>query len=222
MSNWYSSYQGIALGPDTDGAFKIGKFATSNKDVHFAVDDANCPKGLDVCVDDGGVMLDDAGGEQCMAIRGRTLIRTAISDSPDASVFGVEGILKFGAVTSTDTSNQAGVWAYLETVSGSVVTGILSGLMAMVSLPSGAELAAGGVLCGVSIQSDSIGGTHTSDNLSAIYIPNPAAGAWTYFLQTGDSPGFVESTARTGTTSTRNLTVLIGDTILYIPLIAAT
>jgi hypothetical protein len=220
MSNeYFSSFNGVALGPSSSGTFEIGKFATSNKSTQFALDQTTTPKALDVCADDGGVAI--GAGSDVMAGRFRMLVRTAIAGSPDLSIEGLEGILKYAGVAVTSTANQAGVWAYFESVSGSSFGGYAAGLHAMVSLPSGATLNSGGILSGVLITADTLGGT-SSGTMAAICIPNPGAGSWDYFLQTGDSPGFVESTARTGTTSTRNLTVLIGDTVLYIPLIAAT
>jgi hypothetical protein len=220
MSNeYFSSSNGVALGPSSSGTFEIGKFATSNKSTQFALDQTTTPKALDVCADDGGVAI--GAGSDVMAGRFRMLVRTAIAGSPDLSIEGLEGILKYAGVAVTSTANQAGVWAYFESVSGSSFGGNAAGLHAMVSLPTGATLNSGGVLSGVLITADDIGGTSTG-TMAAIHIPNPGAGTWDYFLQTGTATGFTDSATRGAATSAGSIKVLIGDTVLYIPLLAGT
>lgn len=217
MADKYSSFQGLAFGPNSSGVFSIGEFSSTG-DNFFAIDASTRTKAFDVCVDDGGVAL--AAGSM-RGIRGRFLVRTAIAGSPDLSVFGIQGHLKVGAVSVTNSARFAGLWGYFESISGSTLGGNYCGVYAMADLPSGATLSSGAILSGVQICSNSLAGTSTGD-MSAIHVPNPVAGTWDFFLQIGSATGITDDTARTGTTSTHNLKVKLGATTFYIPLIAAT
>jgi hypothetical protein len=219
MADKYSSFNGLAFGPTSTGAFEIGDFATSNNDVFFALDQTTRPKALDICCDDGGTAI--GAGSDVMPLRARMLIRTAISGTPDLSIHGLEGILKYSGVAVTAASNQAGVWAYFESVTGASFQGIASGLFAMVSLPTGATLNSGGVLAGINIGADSLAGTSTGD-MSCIYIGNPGAGTWDYFLQTGNAPGFIAAWTTTSVLGVHKMACKIGGTVCYIPLITGT
>lgn len=216
MSNEYiSTVKGLALGPSSTGEIKIGLFSSAG-DNQFALS-ASLTKAFDVCADDGGTALTAAS---VRSTRSRMLIRTAVSGSPDLSVFGLQGQLKVGAVAFTTTGHVAGLWGYFESISGASLTGDFAGVYAMADLPTGATLASGAVLAGLTISSNDLGGTSTGD-MACIYMPNPVAGTWDYMLQTGDTPGFT-SASDVAVTANLRIAVKIGGTVHYIPLMAST
>lgn len=219
MADKYSRFKGIGLGPTSDGAFEIGDFATSNKDTFFALDAVTRPKALDICADDGGTAIAVGGGENVMALRSRMLLRTAIATGA-ITVFGAQAQLKVGPVSIVSTGKgSAGLWAYFE-ASGSTLGGTFAAIRAVADVPSGATLSSGGILAGVMIDSMGLDGT-TNGDLSCVYIPNPDAGTWDYFLQTGNAPGFISSLG-SGYTAVHKVACKIGGTICYIPLITGT
>ncbi len=216
MADKYSSFGGLAFGPNSSGVFSIGEFSSTG-DNSFAIDASTRTKALDVCVDDGGVAL-TAGSMR--GIRGRFLVRTAIAGSPDLSVFGIQGHLKVGAVSVTNGARFAGLWGYFESVSGSTLGGNYAGVYAMADLPTGATLSSGGVLSGLQIGSNDLGGTSTGD-MSCIHVPNPVTGTWDYLFQFGTASG-VTSASDVACTANMRIAVKVGDSVHYIPLIAGT
>lgn len=216
MADKYSSFGGIAFGINSSGVFSIGEFSSTG-DNFFAIDASTRTKALDVCVDDGGTAL-TAGSMR--AARSRFLVRTAIADSPDLSVFGHQGHVKVGAVSVTNSARFAGLWGYFESVSGSTLGGNYAGVYAMADLPTGATLSSGAVLSGLQIGSNDLGGTSTGD-MSCIHVPNPVTGTWDYLFQVGTTPGF-SSASDTAVTANLRWAVKIGDSVHYIPLMAGT
>jgi hypothetical protein len=169
--------------------------------------------GVRVCADDGGVAI---GAGVVRALHGRMMILTAIG-ATDTSVFGVQGHTKVAAVTVAGTAQIAGVWAYLETVSGSAVSQA-AGLYAMYDLVSGATQSTGTVGAGVLIGSNSLAGTHTG-KVAAIHVPNPVTGTWDFFAIFGDTTGCFSGATTRGADS-NNLLVRIGATTFKIPVYA--
>lgn len=217
VNDSYSMVNGLGFGPSSTGEFKIGLFSSAG-DNKFDLS-ATLTKALDICADDGGTALTAAS---IRSVRARMLIRTAVAGSPDLSVFGLQGQLKVGAVAVTSSGHMAGLWGYTETISGTSITGIYSGVYAMADLPTGATLAASSVLAGVEIGSNSLAGTSTGD-MSCIYVSNPVAGTWDFLLQLGSSTGVVDTTTRTdAATCATNLKINLNGTTLYIPMIPAT
>jgi hypothetical protein len=216
MTNKYSAFMGIGFGPGSTGVFSIGEFSSTG-DNGFALS-SSVTKALDVCADDGGTALT---ATSLRAIRGRMLVRTAIAGSPDLSVFGVQGHVKVGAVSVTNSARFAGLWGYFESISGSTLVGNFAGVYAMADVPSGATQTSG-VIAGVEIASNSLGGT-TSGSTACIHIPNPVAGTWDYFVQLGTASG--AATANTHSIDSHALAfylpAMFGSTAGYIPAFAA-
>jgi hypothetical protein len=217
MADYYSSFNGLAFGPTSTGAFEIGDFATSNRDVKFALDSATRPAALDICCDDGGVAL--TAGEVVRPLRARMLLRTAIASGAH-SVFGAQSQLKIAAVSIANTSRGAGgLYAYLEIVAGATLTGDWTAVKAQADLEATATQSSG-TISGVQIDSLDLSGT-SSGYLACIHIPTPQTGTWDYLFHLGTTTG-VTSTSDVACTANMRIAVLIGDSVHYIPLIAGT
>lgn len=131
-------------------------------------------KAFDVCADDGGTAL-TAGAYR--AVRNRLLLTAAVS-AGDISAYGHQGQLKITADESAATGILGGEWGYVELASGGNVN-VAGGIVAHVDCPSGATIT--GVLAGLIIKTNDLGGTHTG-KASMVYMPNEGAGSWDYCL----------------------------------------
>lgn len=219
MGDYYSSFEGSALGRADNGAFLIGKFITSNRDVHFAVDNTTRPRALDICVDDGGVAFDQGAYENAAGTRNRMLIRTAATGA--ICVFGSVSQLKIAPVAFTTTGvGCAGLHAYLEIVASATVVGDFAAIRATVELAASSTQTSG-VISALQIDATDLTGT-SSGTLACIHVVTPAGTVnWDYFLQTGACPGFF-SDSDVSCTANGRIAVCIGGTVHYIPVIAAT
>jgi hypothetical protein len=144
-----------------------------------------------VHVDDGGVAL--TAGYSYAGGKARMLFNTA--STGDLSVFGFEGQCKVGGNQGSVTGNLAGVWGYLEMISGGTVN-VAAGVMAAIDIPSGATNS--GIASCLQTGSGSLAGTTTGPTC-AIYSRNSAATAFDYWLVLDASSDFVGSVQTGGT-----------------------
>jgi hypothetical protein len=215
----FSSFEGMALARNSDGAFEIGEFKTSNHNTSFALDKTTRPFALDICADDGGTALTAAAGtgDNCAPIRARMLVRTDVA-SQALCVFGVHAQLKIASSVSSTGKGSAGLMAYLEVASAGTIVGDFAAIRAIADV-DGTQTS--GVVSAIMLDSVSLGGT-TSGTTACIYIPNPDSGTWDYFLQTGSAPGFYGSTITKTVVSNGTLKVCIGGSVHYIPVTSGT
>ena len=165
-----------------------------------------------VYADDGGAAI---GAGSYRAALARMLITTALG-ATDTSIAGFQGQIKISADVDAATGGGiVGVWAYCECDTDASVA-LAAGLRATADLPSGAVIASGGVLAGIMIDSITLGGTHTG-KAACIYVPNPLAGTWDYFIKFGAAPGCIAAdNSATPANATHKIKCLIDSTDFYL------
>lgn len=165
-----------------------------------------------VYADDGGAAI---GAGSFRAAIARMLITTALG-ATDTSIAGFQGQVKISADVDAATGGGiVGVWAYCECDTDASVA-LAAGLRATADLPVGAVIADGGRLAGIMIDSITLGGTHTGSAV-CIYVPNPLAGTWDFFLDFGSAPGcIVEDTSNLPTAATHKIKCRFGSNTFYL------
>jgi hypothetical protein len=195
------------------GEFHIGEFSSAAVGKGLQLTSTRT-KVLDVCGDDGGVVL--TAGTSYRPLRARMLLKAV--HTGDVSIFGAQGQLKVAEDQSGVTGHIAGLWGYLE-CSAAAHINAGCGVRGMADLPSGAVIASGGVLSAFMAASNDLGGTHTGKAV-AIHVTSPVAGTWDAFAEIAASSGCLQ-TASTKTTPTGVdawLTINVGGTAHYVPM----
>lgn len=168
-----------------------------------------------VYADDAGVAL-TAGWVS--GIFGSMVIYTAVTGPINLSAFGIAGQLHVGANVAS-IGNLAGVFGVAECDGTETIAANFFGVLAGVTLASGATVSSGYYFGGV-IVVGSLQGTHTGKAVG-LFIQN-ATGAKQFdaafaFGQDGQMAGVVDAGAVSGSQS-HKLKVYCGGTLFYIPL----
>jgi hypothetical protein len=151
--------------------------SSSSVDTAGVTLNASVTKAHGVYADTGGAALTD--GISVRASHARFLIGTAISATPNASAFGLEGQLKH-IVSDNSGGNEAGIMGHFESQGTLTLTGSINTVRAAVSgfmdLAAGATIAANTVISGLGLHPANFG-TKTG-RAAAVHITNPVAGNW--------------------------------------------
>jgi len=197
--------------PGWQGQF-IGNFASAAAGAGVPLVATTRTAAFRVYADDGGAAI---GAGSYRAAVARMLITTALG-ATDTSIAGFQGQIKISADVDAATGGGiVGVWAYCECDTDASVA-LAAAIRATADLPVGAVIASGGRLAGIMIDSITLGGTHTGI-AACIYVPNPLAGTWDYFLDFGSAPGCIaEDTSNLPTAATHKIKCRIGATDFYL------
>jgi hypothetical protein len=169
----------------------------------------------DVLSDDGGVALSG----DTRSVRARVLLTVAQSGG-NVYVTGLLGHTKLCAVADTCTASfRSGLRGYFESISGSTVGDMSTGVVGLVDAPAGATIGSGYVSSFLACSS-SLAGTHTGKAVAMDVRQPQTAGTFDALLHV------VSGSGATGTTygsidANKCLLVYYNDTLMKIPLYAA-
>lgn len=196
--------------PGWQGQF-VGNFASSAAGAGVPLVATTRTAAARIYADDGGAAL---GAGSYRALVARALLTT----TPNAgiSLAGVQAQVKVSGDASGVTGGTlCGLWGYLENDTDGKVYDA-AGVRATADLPTGAVIATGGRLAGLKIDSIDLGGTHTGKAV-CIYVPNPGAGTWDYFIDFGDTTGVaVTDTSNLPAAATHKIKCRFGSTDFYL------
>jgi hypothetical protein len=150
-------------------------------------------KAMDVCADDGGVVI--ATGTSARTVRQRLLLSAA--HTGDLSLFAGQRHVKVTSDISGVTAHIAGGWDYLE-CSATATIGSVAASYHMLDLPTSAVIAASKVASCIKTGSNTLGGTHTG--VAAVFHAEaPITGAFDAFLAVGSNTGYSTQSGGTPT-----------------------
>jgi len=164
---------------------QVGKFVSATTGAGMVLNNTKT-QAFGMYADDGGVALSTSAVKVSWS---RLLITTATNTA--GSAFGHEAQVKILGVNYNQGGNAAGLWGYLETITGATVTGtaglIRAGVMASCDVPSGATIAASSFVSCIGCGGD-LGGTHTGDAV-VMHVVNPSAGTFDAFAKFDTATG---------------------------------
>ena len=162
------------------------------------------------------VYADDAGAVITSGTYRAGIFRTLLTAAHTAigTVCGLQAQIK--SVASITVDWAVGLWGYAEMASSKTVTGVLAGVRATVDIPTGSVIAAASRAAALVLDSINLGGTHTGDAV-CIYVPNPGAGSWDFFIDFGSAPGcIVADTSNLPAAATHKIKCRINATTFYL------